>query len=151
MTGGRYDGREWPLYLGTIDVPEWEAAHLVKGGTAEYESAPVLDRGFDVLKVPDPDYESRLKYADGGVIEREDSDSDSVPLFLDSSTTVDSDDFDNDFESVEDDNEVEDVTTPVKRPSTIDNKAAWIEWAVYKGADREEAKNKTKNALIADY
>ena len=150
-TGERYDNREWPPYLGEIDLPQWEADDMIRYGTAEYVDAPVLDRGYDVLKAPDLDYESKLKLADGGIIEREDDNSDAVPLFLDNSTVVDSDDFDDDFESVEGDNEVGEVTTVVKRPSTVDNKAAWVEWAVSKGADREEAKAKTKNALMADY
>ena len=151
MTGGRYDNREWPPFMGTIDVPEWEAEHMVNGGMAEYPDSPALDRGFDVLRVADPDYESHLKFADGGIVEREDDGSDAVPPFLDNSTVVDSDDFDSDFESVEDNNEVEEITTAVKRPTAADNKATWIEWAVSKGATREAAEAKTKNALMTDY
>jgi hypothetical protein len=143
MTGGRYDNREWPGYMGEIDVPEWEAKHLINGRNAEYTDTPVLDRGYDVLKVPDPNYESKLKFADGGIIERsvEEEPEPALP----------SSDFDNDFERDDDDNEVEEVTPQVKRPSTVDNKAAWIDWAVANGADREKASAKTKTMLISEY
>lgn len=150
MTTGRYDNRPWPPYMGTIDVPMWEADHLVTGGNAEFTDAPVLDRGWDVLKVPDPDYESSLKFADGGIVEPSaisDFDVDDAGPVL----TAGDDDFDNDFDSYDDDNEVEEVTPQVKRPATVDNKATWVEWAVSKGADQEEAKAKTKAMLIAEY
>lgn len=155
MTTGRYDSREWPPYQGEFDVPEWEAEHLVKGGNAEYADAPLLDRGYDVLRNPDPDYESGLKFAAGGIIDNDPGEhGDSVPAFLrDHGTIIPADalDFDNDFDRDDGDNEVEDVTPQVKRPSTVDNKAAWIEYAVSKGADRERAAAKTKAMLIADY
>jgi len=162
MTTGRYDSREWPPYQGVFDVPEWEAEHLVRGGNAEYPDAPILDRGYDVLRTPDPDYESGLKLADGGPLEEGSleaalRESGLMDLIEDSRahpermTAVDLDDFDNDFDRDDDDNEVEDVTPQVKRPSTVDNKDAWIEWAVHKGADRERAAAKTKKMLIADY
>lgn len=150
MQGSRYDDRPWPGYMGIIDVPEWEAEHMVSGGTAEYPDAPLLDRGYDVLKVADPNYESKLKFADGGIVGPSaisDFDIDDAGPVL----TVGDDDFDSDFDSYDDDNEVKDVTTSVKRPTAADKKEVWIEWAVSKGADQEEAKNKTKAALIADY
>lgn len=151
MTGGRYDNREWPPYMGTIDVPEWEAEHLVNGDNAEYEDTPVLDRGYAVLRLADPDYESRLKFADGGIVGPSavsDFDIDDAGPVL---TVGDDDDFDSDFDSYDDNNEVEEVTTSVKRPTAADKKEVWVEWAVSKGAGREEAKDKTKNALMADY
>lgn len=150
MTGGRYDGTEWPQYMETIDVPMWEADQLVNGRLAEFADAPVLDRGWDVLKVPDPNYESHLKFADGGIVKPSavsDFDIDDAGPVL----TVGDDDFDSDFDSYDDDNEVKNVTTSIKRPTAADKKEVWIEWAMSKGADQEEAKNKTKAALIADY
>lgn len=160
MTSGRYDGREWPLYQQEFDVPEWEADYLVKGGTAELADAPVLDRGFDVLKVADPDYESGLKFADGGIIENDTGEyGDSVPLLFNAdghrdphaTGPIEDDDFDSDFDDSDDYNEVEDVTPQVKRPSTVDSKAAWVEWAVAHNADKERAAAKTKAMLISEY
>lgn len=37
------------------------------------------------------------------------------------------------------------------RPVQADNKAAWVDWAVSQGADREEAEAATKAELIDDY
>lgn len=140
MQGGRYDGRPWPGYKGLIDVEGWEADHLTSGGTAEYADKPDLDRGWDVLRFADPNYEEHLKFADGGVVKASDEEE---PTALSDS---DLGDFDDDFESVD-----EEVTPQVKRPSTVDHKAAWIDWAVSKGESRENASAKTKAMLIAEY
>ena len=40
---------------------------------------------------------------------------------------------------------------PVGRPSQADNKAAWVEWAVSQGADRDEATKASKAELIDTY
>jgi hypothetical protein len=37
------------------------------------------------------------------------------------------------------------------RPAQADNKAAWIDWAVSQGADRDEAEAATKAELIDEY
>jgi hypothetical protein len=34
ISGGRWDGREWPPANGTIEVPEWEAKDLIAGRLA---------------------------------------------------------------------------------------------------------------------
>jgi hypothetical protein len=34
VSGGRWDGRDWPLANGEIEVPEWEARDLIAGGLA---------------------------------------------------------------------------------------------------------------------
>lgn len=144
LTGGRYDGQEWPGYLGLIDVPEWEAENLVRQGYAESPDAPELDRGYNVLKVPDPDYESHLKRADG-VEEEED------PRYVHQSE--EETDYDSDFERDDGDNdfEREEITPPVKRPYTSATKAEWIKYAVYLGANRLEVMEMTKNALIEKF
>jgi hypothetical protein len=147
MQGRRWDGRPWPGYGNPIEVSDEEAAQLIGGGNAEPVEAPELDRGFDVLKVADPDYESGLKLADGSNQGDDEEELRKVQLKpVDESE--DSYDFDDDFESVDDDN---DVTPQVKRPATVDNKAAWIDYAVSKGASREVAASKTKAQLAADY
>jgi hypothetical protein len=125
-----------------IDVPDWEAEHLVSGGTAEYPTKPALNRGYDVLKAPDPDYESGLKFADGSDPEEDE------PVFYEPVESS-SPDFDSDFDS--DDSDIDVVTPQVKRPSTVDNKAAWIEWAVANGANGNNAAAQTKAMLIAEY
>jgi hypothetical protein len=151
MQGGRYDGRPWPGFKGLIDVPEWEAAELIKAQIAEYPTEPELDRGYDVLRVPDPDYESGLKLADGGIIENDPGEhGDSIPAVLDNSTILPDSDND-DFYRDDDDDEAEEVTPQVKRPRAGDSKGDWIEYAVANGADREKASAKTKAMLMADY
>lgn len=148
MQGGRFDGQRWPGYLKEIDVPDWEAADLISGGIAEPVEAPVLNRGFDVLKAADPDYESGLKPADGEEPTAiSDYDIDNAGPVL----VVGDDDFNDDFADSDEDSEAGEVTPQVKRPTVVDNKAAWVEYAVSKGADREKASAKTKAMLISDY
>ena len=145
MQGGRYDGRPWPGYGAEMNVPPWEADDLVRAKIAEYVDEPAKDRGYDVLRTPDQYFEDHLKLADG-------SDPDEAEEELREVNLIPvSDDSDDDFERGDGDNEDEGVTPQVKRPSTVDNKAAWIEWAVSQGADREKAAAKTKAMLIADY
>lgn len=138
MQGGRHDNQQWPGYKGVIDVPQWEADQLIRGGNAEPYDAPDLNRGWDVLRAATPDYESYLERLDGEN-EVEDEEEGIVVAY---------DDDDDDFDRRDDEDE---VTTQVKRPATSDNKAAWIAWAVSQGATVERASAKTKAQLIADY
>lgn len=146
-TGGRHDGRNWPEYLDIIDVPQWEADQLIAEGHAELPDAPVRNRGYSVLKAPDPDYEAHLKRADG-----EDQTEEDIRYAHHADPKeredLDNDDFDNDFDGNDSDN---DVTTEVNRPYTNATKAEWVKYAVYLGSDEQEAKSMTKNALIEEY
>lgn len=144
MTTGRYDGRPWPGYLGTIDLPEWEAEHLIKGGNAEYPDTPLLDRGYDVLAIPEADYESKLKRLDG--VEEEEED----PRYA--HQPEDETDYDSDFDRDDGDNDFErgeEITPQVKRPYANANKAKWIDYVVEKGLTTEsEARRMTKDQLM---
>lgn len=140
MTGTRPDGNPWPGYYGEIEVSEQEARQLVGGQNAEYVDEPELDRGWDVLKTPGLDYENKLKRADG---EDQEEDAEPVPAIPLLHPAEDDDDFDRD--------EPEAVTRPVKRPATVDNKASWIEYAVFRGMSSTEAENMTKAQLVAKY
>lgn len=143
FTGGRYDSQEWPGYRGLIDVPEWEATDLIQQGYAELPGAPELDRGYSVLKQPDPAYESRLKRLDGEEdteLEEPDDEREDTGDF----------DFDSDFERDDSGSEIAE-TLSVKRPSTVDLKAKWVEWAVLHGADEDGAASMTKAQLIQEY
>jgi hypothetical protein len=139
-TGSRFDNQEWPGYLGTIDVPDWEAEDLVRNGLAEYPGNPSLNRGYDVLKTADPDFESKLERLDG---EQEEE--------MVSQFEVEDfpDDFDSDFDR--DDSASEVTESTMKRPSTAEPKAKWIEWAVHNGANGNTAAEWTKAALIKEY
>lgn len=191
MQGSRFDGRSWPGYYGEIEVDEWEAEQLIRGGNAEYPEKPKLDRGYDVLKVRDTtDVDSQLKLADGSdqdVTEDEDDDFESDAF--DGDDWDDDDDFDRDDEDdferegssivfaetgtdvvktdtdvvpTDQDQPVTDQTDnfspppgpyagEVDRPSQTDNKAAWIDWAVYNGIDRNVAEEMTKAQLVARF
>src|SRR5215831_13386439 len=50
ISGGRHDGRDWPPANGTIDVPDWEAQDLIRGGHAV--SAPGEGKGTPVPPEP---------------------------------------------------------------------------------------------------
>lgn len=144
LQGGRCDNRPWPGYKGLIDVPEWEAEQLYKGGNAEPADAPDIDRGYDVLRVPDPDFEEHLR--ESGTAE--------VPeAFEDEEVPERSHvppDFDSDFDRDEDENEVT-VTAPVKKPYANANRAAWEEYAVSKGADPATLDDMTRKQIISEY
>lgn len=148
-TGSRYDGQEWPGYLDEIDVPEWEAKLLIEEGMAQSPDIPLLDRGYDVLKVPAVDYESGLH-----VIGAEEDDED--PRYSRTVHTVDdegtphSDDFDNDFDGADSDNDFddEDETPVIKRPYGNAAKQEWVEYVVARGfIEYGEAKKMTIAAL----
>lgn len=148
MQGGRFDGQRWPGYLKEIDVPDWEAADLISGGIAEPVEAPVLNRGFDVLKTADPDYESGLKPADGeepAAISDYDID-DAGPVLA-----AGDDDFNDDFADSDEDSEAVEVTPQVKRPYTSANRAAWDEYAISKGASPSKLENMTKAQVVSEY
>jgi len=144
-TGGRHDGQEWPGYLDTIDVPQWEADQLIAEGHAVLPDDVLLDRGYDVLKVAAVDYESYLKRADGE--EEEANDPRYVHHVSEEEESVA--DFDNDFETDDFDSEVSEPE--VKRPYANANKDEWVKYAVYLGADEKESKAMTKNALIEKF
>ena len=146
-TGGRFDGQAWPPYLDTIDVPQWEADELIAEGHAALPEDYLLDRGYDVLKVPAVDYESGLKVKG---VEEEEVDPRYVHHTHEDREVAD---FDSDFDrdDSDDDFEREEVTAPVKRPTTVDTKARWIEWAVFKGATEAKAAAMTKAQLIKEY
>lgn len=149
MQGSRYDGQFWPGYLGSIEVPEWEAESMVASGTAEYTDEPVLDRGYDVLKVPSMEYEDKLKLADGTLRDEDElfhSDGHRDPhatglIEEDEDLWDDDEDFDRD--------EPEPVILSLPRPATTDNKAAWVAYAFEQGD--MEAATKTKAQLVADH
>lgn len=144
MSGGRYDHRDWPPYGQLIDVPDWEGNQLIAAGNAESYEEPELDRGYDVLKVPHPEYETILKRADGSDQageEEEDED-----LARDEPEEID---YEDDFERDDDDNEVE--QSEIKKPYTNAPKDAWIEYAASKGADRKQVAELTKAQIIAKF
>lgn len=151
MTGGRYDGRQWPAHMGLIEVPEWEARHLVNGGNAEYPDAPQLARGYDVLRVASPDYEQHLKPAGGGIVQDGAGDhGDSVPLPLDNSTVVPDVDSDFDRDDSGNDFDREEEAPVLKQPYGNAAKAEWVAYVVARGiTSREKAEKMTKAALMA--
>lgn len=146
MTGGRYDGRQWPGYGALFDVPEWEAEELLTAHIAESPENPELNRGYDVLAIEDTDYEPKLKRLNGEEPQPEEEEE------FEERDDINGFDFDSDFDRDDSDSEVsEPVPHNMKRPRTVDNKDAWIEWAVHNGANENSARAQTKAALIAEY
>ena len=146
MTTGRYDGRTWPGYKELFDVPAWEAEKLIRANIAESADAPDLDRGWAVLQIEDGDYEPKLKRLDGEELQPEEEEE------FEEREDTGGFDFDSDFDRDDSDSEVsEPVPHNMKRPRTVDNKDAWIEWAVYNGANENSARAQTKAALVAEY
>jgi hypothetical protein len=137
IQGSRYDGQPWPGYKGLIDVPEWEAEKLVGAFNAEYPDAPDLDRGFDVLKAPDPDFESNLRRLDGTEAPEEVEEA------------VIADDYDSDFDRDDSDNDTEPEAPEFKKPYATASKADWIAYARSKGETQADAM--TKAQLVAKF
>jgi hypothetical protein len=142
FTGGRYDGRDWPVYNALFNVPQWEADMLVGGGNAEYPDEPELNRGWDVLKAADVDYEHNLH---GG-----DTDPDEDPRYAHhNSAPVEAGDFDNDFDGPDSDSDFDEPNLKLPRPKQQDSKQAWVDYVVSLGViSYGDAKNLTKNALM---
>jgi len=147
MSGSRADNRPWPPYHGEIEVDEWEAEALVKGRHAEYITMPVLERGWDILKVPDPEIEDKLRQRT-----HEEEFGEPEPVYRDELDEPD-DDFDRrDDDSDFDRDEVElPKPKPMKRPVSTDAKAEWVKWAVQNGAEEKHALENTKAQLVAKY
>ena len=149
MSGTRADNRPWPPYHGEIEVDEWEAAALVKGQHAEYAELPVVHRGWDMLAVPDPDIEEKMRQRS-----HEEEFGEPEPIYRDE---LDEPDLDDDFDRRDDDSDFDrdEVVAvkpkPMKRPVTTDSKAAWVDWAVFNGAERKHSLEMTKAQLVAKF
>lgn len=141
MSGSRHDNQDWPPYGECIDVPEWEGEQLIRGGNAELADEEFLDRGYEVLRVPDPNYEDRLRE---GYNEDEEEDED----LSREGEEKEEIDYDADFERDDSENVVEQV---VVKPKTVANKDVWIEYAVFKGGDRKQVAELTKAQIISKY
>lgn len=144
MQGARYDGREWPGYNGLLDVPEWEANDLINSGLAELPDEEPLNRNYEVLREPDPDFEYRLKY--GMAPEQAEEEDDDFGY-------EEPDDEDDDFDRDSDDEpaEQEPVAEKVHKPKTTDNKAAWLVYANSLGANIVDGESVTKAHLVSSY
>ena len=148
-TGSRYDGKDWPPYQGTIDLPQWEADDLIRDGLAEDPAAVQLDRGYAVLKEASPDYEDKLKPVD---YDEEEED----PRYVRKAHPApvqEADDYDSDFDREDSDEDFDRepaVTEPqVKRPYANAKKDEWIRYVVDRGfIEYGDAKNLTKAALM---
>ena len=53
ISGGRHDGRVWPPAGHPIEIPDWEAEHLIAGGNAEPHDGPEPER--EPLLPPPPE------------------------------------------------------------------------------------------------
>jgi arylsulfatase A-like enzyme len=106
-----------------MDVPEWEAEHLVAAGYAEYYNGEDEENENSEVVSEEPE-----------AVEDDDFDSD----------------FGSDFDEEED---PERIVKPkaVPRPKTTDSKAKWVAYAVYQGAGEDEAWGLTKPNLIKQY
>lgn len=141
MSGTRADNRPWPPYLGEIEVSDWEAKALVNGRHAEYIDQPLIHRGWDVLKAPDPDFEAKLRQPQDDII-------DVLAQSL-LNEHDDPEDLDNDFDRR--DEEVIPEVKLMKRPVTTDSKAEWVKWAVQNGAEEKHVLENTKAQLVAQF
>ena len=52
LSGGRADGRPWPVAGEVVDVPDWEYDHCIAAGWAEHADPPALPKA---AKAPEPE------------------------------------------------------------------------------------------------
>jgi hypothetical protein len=133
--------------MGEIEVSDWEAKALVDGRHAEYVDQPLIHRGWDVLRAPDPDFENKLRHSqddESNEPEQFSRDEDDEPEDID-------DDFDRRDDDFDRDEEVTPVVKPMKRPVTTDSKAEWVKWAVQNGAEEAHSLEMTKAQLVAKF
>ncbi len=130
MSGGRYDGRSWPVTGVNFEVPDEEGGGLVGAGAAIYvgESVPAAPPAVPVAPAP--------AVADSTAVEPEVS----TPAVAEQVMTADLA------------SEPEPAPEPVPPPPAPgDPKAAWVAHAVSRGAPRTVAEDSTKAQLQAQY
>lgn len=124
LSGGRIDGRPWPVAGGIIDVPDWEAEHAVNAGWAYYdepEPAPEPE------PVPGP-VQAQAAEAQAEAVAPVRQDELEPELAQEASAP--------------------EVPEP-PRPS--DPKPDWVDYAVIRGMDRDKATEMSKADLMSKY
>lgn len=66
ISGGRWDGRDWPGPGGTIDVPDWEAQDLIRGRLAVLVAGRDAELSRQPASAPPAAAESEPGQAAGG-------------------------------------------------------------------------------------
>jgi hypothetical protein len=134
ISGGRWDGREWPPAGGEIDVPDWEGRDLITGRLAvlaqEQRARSMTEGEPEPPSAPPeppppeaPPAEETQVSAVTGV----------SPLAETSMTSAGA------------------PAGAGEMPRPQDAKQAWIDWAVASGADPEQAAAMTKADLMSRY
>lgn len=126
--GRRMDGSRWPDFNGVAEAEDEVAARFVAAGHAVYledEPVPVNPGWNPMLKFSD-NYEPALDPDNRAPGEEED-------------------------EALDDEDDLVNEGTGVKRPYANASKAAWVEYAVAMGEDRDAAERQSKADLISQH
>jgi hypothetical protein len=130
LSGGRADGRPWPVAGDIIDVADWEYDHCINAGWAEHADPPAPP---EPVKAPEP--EPVRVHANAHEPEPEEKYK-PEPLAEVSRETVP---------------EPEPAPEPAEPPRPSDPKQDWIDYAEYRGLDREKAAAMSKADLMSRY
>jgi hypothetical protein len=133
ISGGRWDGRDWPDAGGEIDIPEQEARDLIAGNMA-VAAAPLPARSMtegepeppaEPLPAPPPPEDTQVSAV-----------TQVSPLAQAALTGAGA---------------AAQPAEPAEMPRPQDPKQAWIDWAVASGAGAEQAAAMTKADLMSRY
>jgi hypothetical protein len=161
ISGGRWDGRDWPPANETIEVPDWEAADLTRGRLAVYadddHALPVRPAEPGQASEPEPEPEQAsepgpVPEMDPGTLASpaDTAAGASAPPAGDQSETGQAEGATEPAEP-EAEPDVAAAGDPVAAPAPAAVKQAWIDYAVSQGATPEEAAAMTKADLMSRY
>jgi len=124
LSGGRADGRPWPVAGEVVDVPDWEYDHCIAAGWAEHADPPAppkAARAREPEEAPEPEKPAEVS--------REPESGDGSSLFEQTGGTI---------------------TNP-EPPRPSDPKPDWVDYAADRGLARDKAEAMSKADLMSRY
>jgi len=124
LSGGRADGRPWPVAGEVVDVPDWEYDHCIAAGWAEHADPPAppkAARAREPEEAPEPEKPAEVS--------REPESGDGSSLFEQTGGAI---------------------TNP-EPPRPSDPKPDWVDYAADRGLARDKAEAMSKADLMSRY
>ena len=125
LSGGRADGRPWPVAGEVVDVPDWEYDHCIAAGWAEHADPPAPPKAAKAKepeKTPEPVLEvNEAGHPTGNLVQPEPEKA-SAP-----------------------------EPEPAEPPRPSDPKPDWVDYAADRGLARDKAEAMSKADLMSRY
>jgi hypothetical protein len=138
LSGGRADGRPWPVAGEVIDVPDWEYDHCIAAGWAEHADPPAPPKA---AKAPKKEPEPEKKPAKAHEPEKAEAHEPEKPAGGRVGL------YEGDQVVLEKAPEPE----PAEPPRPSDPKPDWVDYAVDRGLARDKAEAMSKADLMSRY